>query len=70
MKKLVCINSDSNQEAIRNQYQLGSDGGATMESTYLLVLTVRNIQYWMYLVNESKRIAKFFDIGFACDGYM
>ena len=33
MEKLVCINSDRNQEAIREKYQLGGDGGATMEST-------------------------------------
>ena len=33
MDKLVCRKSGSNQEAIGDQWQLGSDGGATMEST-------------------------------------
>ena len=33
MYKLVCINSYRNKEALREKYQLGSNGGATAEST-------------------------------------
>ena len=33
MDKLVCRNSDSNNEVIREQYLLGNDGGSTVEST-------------------------------------
>ena len=32
-EKIDCSNSDSNKEAIREQQQSGSNGGATMEST-------------------------------------
>ena len=31
MDRLVCSNSDKNKEDIRDQYQLGSDGGAITE---------------------------------------
>ena len=47
MDKLVCINSDINQEAIREQYWLGSDHGENLEisrnSEKYSVLTVPRI---------------------------
>ena len=67
-EKIVCSNSDINQEAIREQSRLGGDGGDNIESTYQLLAIVRNKQYWLYLVNESNMIAKLFDTGFVCDG--
>ena len=33
MEKIVCSNNYNNHEAIREKYQLGGDGGATMKST-------------------------------------
>ena len=68
MHKLVCSNSDINQEAIREQYILGSGRVVTMESTQPLLAIMRNKQYWLYPGNESKTIAKLLDTGFICDG--
>ena len=39
-----------------------------MEITYKYLAIVINIQYWIYLGNESNTITKFFDTEFAFSG--
>ena len=70
MYKLVCRNIYSNQESIREKQQLGSDGGATMDSTQQFLAIVINNQYQFYLLNESNMIPTLFDTGLSCDGNM
>ena len=43
--KLVCSNSDINQEVIMEQCILGINRGSNMESTNQLLVIVRNNQY-------------------------
>ena len=45
MDKIVCRNSGSNKEVIREKYRLGGNRGGTMYITQQLLANTRNNQY-------------------------
>ena len=50
--------------------QSGNDWGSNTGIDHQLIEILISKQYWLYLRIESKTIAKLFDTGFTCDGFL